>query len=493
MVISIIWAIAGGMALTNWFNPLTATSHYDGARFLELAILAWVNLVLLAIADLRKGVLALISSLPRRIRLLLVSLALLAGASALQSRFPASALLEVGLTILLLHFACACAIVAHQRKNDTDRIFVSSLLVGAAIFVIFFILSYKSALDSGEHFNWIRPFVTFGNIRLFSNVQAYTLPLMLLPLLAFETSKTLRAAVILIAALWWALHFASGSRSVWVALIISTLVMLLWLRRTALPWLSLQGRLFLLGGAIYGVLAWWYDELNRNESYGISGIISRGLDGSGRLELWREAWAMIRFSPWLGAGPMHFGFYNFKVAAHPHNTWLQIAAEYGLPMALLLTFLLFSFLGYTLRWCSTPVSARDRNINICLTASLLCGLADGMFSGNTLMPQSQLLMFFITGWLVGRNLSQVESPTYSSARNHSPDWRKPGGQLHAWAQTTLVVIIIATLSMQMREATRYHTFRKFNGFDWTVCYHPRYWQNGHRPAGGPDLLPKQKN
>lgn len=489
MIITITWAIAGGMALTTWFNPLSVPSLYDGARFLELAILAWVNLVLLVIGDLRQAVLALIASLPRRIRLLLVSLALLAGASALQSRFPASALLEVGLTLLLLHFACACAIAAHQRKNDTDLIFVSSLLIGALIFVIFFILSYKAALNSGEEFSWLTPFVTFSNIRFFSQFQAYTLPLMLLPLLAFETPKTLRAAVLAITTIWWALHFASGSRSVWVALIISTLVMLLWLRQTVLPWLFLQGRLFLIGGAIYFVFTWWQDELSRKGTSGISGILSRGMDDNGRLELWREAWAMIRSSPWLGAGPMHFGFYNIKVAAHPHNTWLQIAAEYGLPMALLLSFLLFRLLGYTLRWCRTPASARDRNINICLTASLLCGLAEGMFSGNTLMPQSQLLLFFITGWLIGRNLSDLDLSAYSSVKNHSPNWGKAGGKMQAWSHTTLIVIVVAALSMQMLETTKYYTFRKYRGFERTSYYHPRYWQDGHRPAGSPDHLP----
>jgi O-antigen ligase len=485
MLLPITWALATGMTLTTWFNPFSAPSLYDGARFLELAILAWISLVFLVFGDLRQAVVVINVSLPPRIRLAFGGLAILAAASVLHSRFPLSALLEVSLILLLLHFGTACVIAAKQNKPGTDRIFISSLLAGALIFSFFFILTYQAALNAERPFNWLSPFVTFSNIRFFSQFQAYTLPLMLMPLLAFALPRTLRATIFAIAAIWWALHFASGSRSVWVALSISTLVIMIGLRHKALPWLVRQGQLFLTGGMIYLILAWWTGDFGGNGTYGTD-ILRRGLADNGRLELWEAAWTMIRSSPWLGVGPMHFGFYNFKEAAHPHNSWLQIAAEYGLPLALLLSCLLFWFLGKALRWCHVPQTAGDRNINICLTTSLLCGLTDGMFSGNTIMPQSQLLLVFVSGWLIGRNLPTEEFPACPATKNNLGiiGWLR-----QTRPQALLIMVVVAALSLQLWEATGYYTFRKGHAFDWSIRHHPRYWQDGHRPAQAPDLLP----
>ncbi len=180
---------------------------------------------------------------------------------------------------------------------------------------------------------------------------------------------------------------------------------------------------------------------------------------------------------------MHFGLYNFRVAAHPHNAWLQIAAEYGLPMALLLTFLVLYFLHCAFHWCSTADSVRDRNINIAMTAALICGLTEAMFSGNTLMPQSQLLLFFIAGWLVGRNLHLAESTGYPDLPNRSLELRKNIVLTKCLTHTALIIVITAAIAVQVIGAANYYKYSKGHDYDPTTYYHPRYWQDGHWLAG----------
>ncbi len=292
------WAVAIGMTLIPWLIPHLTHSLFDGARFLEIAILAWLAVLYLTIGDLRKSVIALVSALPVRIRLILSVLALLAGASALHARFPLHALTEISLALLLLLFACGCALLSHEKRSFVDLIFSSSLVVGALIFLIIFALSFRGAIAAGRPFSWVTPFVTFANIRFFSQFQAYTLPLLVLPL--FVAPKWGRTIAIPVAGFWWALHFASGTRSLWLALLVTTLVMAFWLRQAALPWLRLQGWTFTLGGLIYSIFAWGANDFGHNKFYGMAGIVARGISDSGRFELWRAAGEMIRSSPWLG-------------------------------------------------------------------------------------------------------------------------------------------------------------------------------------------------
>jgi hypothetical protein len=42
-------------------------------------------------------------------------------------------------------------------------------------------------------------------------------------------------------------------------------------------------------------------------------------------------------------------------------------------------------------------------VNTGLLAALLMGLLDALVSGNTLMPVSQMTLFILIGWVIGRN------------------------------------------------------------------------------------------
>lgn len=83
--------------------------------------------------------------------------------------------------------------------------------------------------------------------------------------------------------------------------------------------------------------------------------------GDARLLIWRDTWTMILDHPWLGNGVGNYAYNNISASArapagletlagceHAHNFWLQIAADFGLPLALLLTLLAARWLWRTL-------------------------------------------------------------------------------------------------------------------------------------------------
>jgi len=132
---------------------------------------------------------------------------------------------------------------------------------------------------------------------------------------------------------------------------------------------------------------------------------SRGL-------LWHKAWEQIRGAPGWGIGPMHFASaaQANPVAAHPHNLSLQLAAEWGLPLALLA----FGLVGRALwrlaravRLAATTSTALTRDaasemagvpIGVALLISLVAAAVDAQFSGNLVMPGSQLWLALSAGW-----------------------------------------------------------------------------------------------
>jgi len=50
---------------------------------------------------------------------------------------------------------------------------------------------------------------------------------------------------------------------------------------------------------------------------------------------------MILAKPLFGFGPMHYSDIANRIAAHPHQAWLQWASEWGVPSALVITWLVW--------------------------------------------------------------------------------------------------------------------------------------------------------
>jgi O-antigen ligase len=102
--------------------------------------------------------------------------------------------------------------------------------------------------------------------------------------------------------------------------------------------------------------------------------------GAGRVELWREALAMLYASPAFGIGlntfvvvhgsrPEYQGAFVYQGAPHAHNTLLQAALDYGLP-----GFVAVVGLGVALAWAAWRAHRR-------LAGTALDAVAIGLIFG----------------------------------------------------------------------------------------------------------------
>jgi putative inorganic carbon (HCO3(-)) transporter len=453
--------------LAPWYSIEFTGALYDNNRFLELLFLIMVAVPLLFLSDWRFKFLYNIQSFENKTKSIIVSLFILLLISAIHSEYKIQAFQEISLFFLLLIFAFSCHHYACLYPKSSDYLFVFSVLIGAFLFVIKFIIFYQIAGSVNSAFSWISPFVNFSNVRVFSHYQALTLPILIIPCFLNIPLRWQGVAFFLLA-LWWALHFATGTRSVWVALIGSMLFLKIFLREKSNRWLSHQIFAMLLGGVIYGVFRYLSDDSNR---FGMDTIFDRGTSSSGRWELWKVAFELIKEHPFLGVGPMHFSFNNFEIAASPHNSILHIASEYGVPSLLAVIYLIFFILKRAVFWCVNCTNEQDLQINISLTASFICGLVDSMFGGNIIVPPSQLIFFMIGGWLVGRNdlaPELIESELKLVSR---------------WHKVLFVSSLILAIMIQVIGVKDYYAYMTGPDVNLPIYAHPRFWHDGHWPVG----------
>lgn len=129
------------------------------------------------------------------------------------------------------------------------------------------------------------------------------------------------------------------------------------------------GAAILMQGIWHGVLTWTggYDQ------FGIHSSAERMQDMVGaeatpglRWSIWLRGLKTIQESPWVGEGPGSFSWSAWQVMATPgdhgpapvgenaHNLFLELAVEFGIPLALIIAILLF---WWVRRWFGRPIGA----------------------------------------------------------------------------------------------------------------------------------------
>lgn len=460
-LVCVVFYLALGPTQAPFYTP----SLYDNARLLQVFVLSVLSLSVLALPTLRVGISRALTMAPRFVQLALLVFTSLTLISAHRAAMPMMAVQEVALLLLLGLLALSIAAMAAANRGAVDLALLAAYEGSVLIFIVVFWMAQVAAIHMNQPFEWIHPFITFANVRHFSQFQAYTLPLLVLPLASPRVPFRWRAAAFLVATHWWTLQFAVGTRAIWFAAAFSAAISLLVLRRESSTYLKWQGLVIWGGGLLYLVL----NFLVLGDAPGLSAVGSRGFDTSNRRELWWVALGMVRESPLLGVGPMHFSFRNFEWAAHPHNSILQLAAEYGLPATVIMVALAAYLLWRCAQWAKTARSEDEQLLNVGLFASLLMGLLDSLVSGNTLMPVSQMTLFVLIGWIIGRNAS---SPLPSVPV--SPQW---GGL----AIASLSLVCAISVSLGALHYYEYWDARKF--FVPAGASHPRHWEEGHWPVG----------
>ena len=387
-----------------WIPGLTPRI-YDDARCLELILLA-VVVVQLLLPSFADAVVASWVALGKLARAL-IAIFLAGGAlSAWNSGSVKFGALEIALNAqLVVLFLVLCA-AARTEKQKTETALAIALSAGAAMFVLKFWTTYVLYVFEGKDFPWLTPFLDFANVRFFSQYQAYSLLLILLPASLLNLQNNWKVLLYIVAVNCWALQWIVSTRAVWAGFALAVLVVLLFARHGRMTWLRLQVIVMLAGGVVFLIFSRIVASLPSATLVpnAVGSIMQRGSESVWeRIALWRSALDFIMARPLLGVGPGQFGLQNYPTgAAHPHNFPLQMLSEYGLFTGLAGIALMVLLVVLAIKTLRVGKSAAPDMAGKSIAAALVMGLTDSLFSGNQIMPHSQILLCVVAGLLVGR-------------------------------------------------------------------------------------------
>lgn len=326
----------------------------------------------------------------------------LALASVGASAMPLMALRELALMLGLVVITLA---TADGLTHDADSRLAGAAVLGACALYAF-VLTLLSTLPvmAGQSLAWQNLAVGYDNYRFFNHVQTVALPL-----LALLATRTRRWSPPWFAA-WFALSvyaafvWCSGARGTVIAIAVAMLIALsalgignVWPLGRTLMLAAVAGALvyiaFILGPG------WVGHPLSTGAERSVASLTS----DSARLQLWRIALDQIAGSPWLGVGPMHYAHEPNPKAAHPHNVYLQVAAEWGLPMLMLLLAVVARSLVRMARSIRASTTASARAEGAALWLACIALLIDGLVSGNFVMPVAQMWIALCVAWSLAWN------------------------------------------------------------------------------------------
>lgn len=230
----------------------------------------------------------------------------------------------------------------------------------------------------------------YANRRHFNHVQTVAVLLCLL-IAAGDDDPRLRRAAALAAAASLALLALTLGR----ATILAGTVGLL-----AAAWASRSTRLLRIAAAcaVAGLVLYlavfqlWPAVWGRAAAASADQAVGRLASDQSRAVLWAWALAAWREAPWTGIGPMHLAQRFNGMVAHPHNLPLQWLAEWGPVCLLLASALLARFVRRLWRAARGSAPAAGG------LALMLAAAVDSLFSGNAVMPVSQVWIAVAAGW-----------------------------------------------------------------------------------------------
>lgn len=300
---------------------------------------------------------------------------------------------------MFLGLISVAAVVARSRHEAQLEVLAVVAMAAALLNAGLVLLLMVSAVVRGDPLDLFSIVPGYDNPRFLNHVQTIMLPLSAIAagpsLRRGEFSRLAWAAM----ALNFVLVFFAQGRATGLALLIASLSALLLFGKSAVPLLLRLAIAAAVGLAIYVVLFVWVPSL-----LSVSPNPWRGVGDTSsfqeRLKLWRLAIEFLVREPWLGIGPMHFAHSLNPIAAHPHNIYLQLASEWGLPMLLGL-----SAWAAWAAWRMTRAIAASGNtdqstMGIALFCAVVAAAIDGIFSGNFVMPVAQVWIAFAAGWAI---------------------------------------------------------------------------------------------
>lgn len=393
------------------FSLLPNLAGYDDKRVFELMIISAA--LLWAILDGNSTV-NVAFTWNTKTRCAIYLLFALACVSALLSVSPRHAVMEICVFAGLFYVCLITAFLWREYRQMLAQWMVYAIVLGGVLYMMGFYTGYLASFIEGIPLRWPEPFFGFSNVRAFNQYQLWTLALVCLPLLKFNIEKaSLRRWLFVILASWWVLLFASASRGVLLAWFTAMLITAGCYRQISWPLLRLQLTTFVTGLSFYGLL------FHLLPFFVVGGVLTSTVlrdQTNDRISLWTEAWSMIQAHPWFGVGPMHYAWYPNAIAAHPHNSILQLAAEWGLPATLLMLPLAIYGMSCWLKRFN-PISlqaTKNQHLAVVLFFTLVANASYSLVDGVIVMPLSQLMIAVVVGLMQG--LYNDNHPTKKTGR-----------------------------------------------------------------------------
>ena len=141
------------------------------------------------------------------------------------------------------------------------------------------------------------------------------------------------------------------------------------------------------------------------------------LGGQSRISMWRDALPLINHHPWLGTGLGTFPIaYTSSQTAfltqfvnHAHNDYLEIAADLGIPAALILFVSILFILGRAIRSFLFGERDFERVVALGCVGSIAAILLHGFADFNLYIPANALLFSTILGLAVSVRMPSSEA------------------------------------------------------------------------------------
>lgn len=375
------------------------------------------------------------------------------------------AVIEVSIFSGLFYFSLFIASQYINHREAFIRRLTYLIWISVLLYMANFYSGYIIATITKTPILWPKPFSGFTNVRSFNQYQLWLLALTTLPLLAFELKSHIKLLIYFALACWWALLFYSASRGVLIAWLIGILFTVAIYQKTAWPVVRIQIINITTGFIGYYLLFKLIPTISKTTM--VTNTIIRETTND-RLDLWGNALEIIYHFPLFGAGPMNYPWYNLTLS-HPHNSILQLAAEWGLPAA----FMILAIAGYSIYcWLKKmnlnklkTQTCLNKNLSMLLLFTIVTNAAYSLVDGVIVMPVSQVLMFTIIGITIGHY--HQETLSISNDKNSTTNFR-----LKSPVAMLVLIALICSTWPEIKQAMSDHNKRFSMGY---TAAGPRIW------------------
>ena len=432
-------------ALIGFYLLLTSTTSlipgiwpYDAKRILQFGVLIILFLAPALNGRINREFGELLSAIPGWLKTTLLVIVFWGVVSVLvNAQSLMHALNSFSEVALLTSLTLGIFVVAACRRiagRWFDRIAIALIALTGLAVGLQELIGVVAAQNAGVDFNFRVSLLHFSWPRFYNQVQSWAVPVLAALPLLFARYRLAAVLCFIVLGLQWYIILMTGARGSFVAIgtaIVFALIFLPPVRSRLLKW---QTAGIALGALIFALVMFSFEagdissttepgsesirhstgrEADRNASGGqLTGgensFFKQSLGRpmvhtSGRTWMWSVTIRDARNNPLLGIGPMNYVCTSPVPIGHPHNFPLQLAAEWGIPVALGIC----AIFGFLLWRTSQSIrhsefdTPEDTVFAGLLLTGILAAALHACLSGVMVMPASQVTGLLICGMLLG--------------------------------------------------------------------------------------------